>query len=122
IRHALKTRAPLTIADVDRHPLLDQVRDSVTGTQLSAVTLVPLVWRDHSVGVLFVRARTPRGALSPSQLRFCEVLANATAIALRNARLHQSLRDDTQRDLHARIEAEKRLQTLERYADLLASV
>src|SRR5262249_28725256 len=33
----------------------------------------------------------------------------------------QSLRDETQRDTYARIEAEKRLSVLKRYADLLAS-
>ena len=61
------------------------------------------------------------GALSADQLQFCEVLANATAIALRNARILQSLRDETQRDTRARIEAEKRLNALKRYADLLSS-
>jgi PAS domain S-box-containing protein len=73
------------------------------------------------MGVLFVRAKTQRGALSDEQLRFCEVLANATAIALRNARILQSLRDESQRDLYARLEAEKRLSSLKRYADLLSS-
>jgi PAS domain S-box-containing protein len=121
IRHALKTRSSLTIHDVDNHPLLDEVRRSVSDAGLSALTLIPIVWEDHSLGVLFLRARTRRGALSESQLRFCEVLANATAIALRNARLLQSLRDETQRDSHARAEAEKRLSVLKRYADLLSS-
>jgi PAS domain S-box-containing protein len=121
IRHALKTRSSLTIDDVDHHPLLDEVRRSISDAKLSALTLIPIVWEDHSMGVLFVRARTQRGALSPDQLRFCEVLANATAIALRNARMLQSLRDETKRDIYARIEAEKRLNVLKRYADLLAS-
>ena len=121
IRHALKTRKSLTINDADHHPLLDEVRRSVSDAKLSALSLIPIVWEDHSMGVLFVRARTRRGALSSAQLRFCEVLANATAIALRNARVLQSLRDETQRDTYARIEAEKRLSVLKRYADLLAS-
>jgi PAS domain S-box-containing protein len=121
IRHALKTRAPLAIHDVDHHPLLDEVRRSVSGAGLTALTLIPIVWEDSSLGVLFVRARTRRGALSSSQLRFCEVLANATAIALRNARILQSLRDETLRDTNARLEAEKRMHALRRYADLLSS-
>ncbi|MFI5309414.1 MAG: GAF domain-containing protein, partial [Polyangiales bacterium] len=121
IRHALKTRKSLTIHDVDHHPLLDEVRRSVSDAGLSALTLVPIVWEEQPMGVLFVRARTHRGALSPHQLEFCEVLANATAVALRNARVLQTLRDETQRDVHARIEAEKRLSVLKRYADLLSS-
>ena len=121
IRHVLKSRATLAIHDVDHHPLLDEVRRSVAGAGLSALTLVPIVWEGHSMGVLFVRARTRRGALSPHQRRFCEVLANATAIALRNARVLQSLREETERDMSARADAERRLSTLKRYADLLAS-
>ncbi len=121
IRHALKTRESLTIQDVDHHPLLDEVRRSVSDAGLSALTLIPIVWEEQPMGVLFVRARTRRGALSSHQLDFCEVLANATAVALRNARILQSLRDETQRDTHARIEAEKRLSVLKRYADLLSS-
>ena len=121
IRHVLKSRTTLAIHDVDHHPLLDEVRRSVSDAGLTALTLIPIVWEDHSMGVLFVRARTRRGALSPHQRRFCEVLANATAIAMRNARVLQSLRDETQRDVFARVEAEKRLRTLKRYADLLAS-
>ncbi|MDD9935113.1 MAG: PAS domain S-box protein [Myxococcales bacterium] len=121
IRHTLKTRAPLTINDVEHHPLLDEVRRNVKGTGLTALTLVPIVWEDDAMGVIFVRAKTARGALEEQQLQFCEVLANATAIALRNARILQSLRDENQRDLYARIEAEKRLASLKRYANLLAS-
>ncbi|MDH5672558.1 MAG: PAS domain S-box protein [Myxococcales bacterium] len=121
IRHALSTRRSLTIEDVGSHPLLDEVRSSVTHSGLSALTLVPIVWEDESMGVLFVRSRSQSGALDDDQLEFCEVLTNATAIALRNARLLQSLRDESQRDLYARIEAEKRLSSLRQYADLLAS-
>jgi PAS domain S-box-containing protein len=121
IRHALKTRAPLTIQDAIGHPLLYDVRRSISDAGLSALTLIPIVWEDHSHGVLFLRARTPRGALSPHNLRFCEVLANTTAIALRNARILQSLRDTTQRDTYARMEAERRLDALKRYADLFSS-
>ena len=43
------------------------------------------------------------------------------AIALRNARVLQSLRDQTQQVTVARFEAERRLRTLQRYADFFES-
>ena len=43
------------------------------------------------------------------------------AIALRNARILQSLRDQTQQVTVARFEAERRLRTLQRYADFFES-
>ena len=121
IRHALHSKKSLTIHDVDHHQLLDEVRRSVSDAGLTALTIVPIVWGDASMGVLFVRARTRRWALSDGQLRFCEVLANATAIALRNARIMQTLRDETVRGAQARIAAEQRVDVLQGYADLLAS-
>lgn len=121
ILHVLRTRVPLTIEDVDNHPLLDELRRSVAYSGLTALSLVPIVSEGAAMGVIFIRARTQRGALNPAQLQFCETLSNATAIALRNARIMQSLRDENQRDVFARIEAEKRLSALTRYADLLTS-
>jgi PAS domain S-box-containing protein len=121
ILHVMESREALTIADVETHPVLDGVRSSVTGVGLSALSLIPIVWEEHAMGVLFIRGSDAKGALSDRQLGLCKVLANATAIALRNARILQTLRDETRRDTYARIEAEKRLQSLKRYADLFAS-
>lgn len=121
IRHVIRTKVPLTVSDVDTHPLLDGVRTSFTGMGLSALTLIPIVWDDQAMGVIFIRAASRKGALSPQQTALCQVLANATAIALRNARLMQSLRDKTQSAADAQQRAEKRLRSLRRYADLFAS-
>ncbi|HKU37820.1 MAG TPA: PAS domain S-box protein, partial [Polyangiales bacterium] len=118
IRHVLATCEALRVDDVLTHPLLDGVRSSVTGTRLSSLTLLPMVFEDKVMGVLFIRAQTKRGALDELQLRFCQVLANATAIALRNARILQTLRLETS---YARAEAEKRVSSLKRYADVFES-
>ena len=99
IVHVVQTREPLTIEDVSTHPVLDGVRGSVTDLGLSAITLVPIVWEDDALGVLFIRASSDRGALDAARLGFCQVLCNATAIALRNARMLQTLRDETKRDV-----------------------
>ncbi|HKP60095.1 MAG TPA: PAS domain S-box protein [Polyangiales bacterium] len=121
IRHVLQTREALRVDDVLTHPLLDGVRSSVTGTRLSSLTLLPMVFEGKVMGVLFIRAQHARGALDEQQVSFCQVLANATAIALRNARILQTLRLETQRDSHARAEAEKRISSLKRYADVFES-
>lgn len=121
IRHVTRTKVPLTVDNVDTHPLLDGVRTSVSGFGLSALTLIPIVWDDQAMGVIFIRAQSRKGALSPAKIALCQVLANATAIALRNARLMQALREKTQTATEAQLRAEKRLRPLRRYADLFAS-
>jgi len=121
IRQVLRTREPLTITDVTTHPLLDGVRADVEHSPLSALSLFPIVWEEQAIGVLFLRAHAERGELSRRETHLCQIVANATAVALRNARVMQSLRDHTQQITFARFEAERRLRELRRYADLFAS-
>ena len=120
IQHVLSTKQSLTIDDVATHPVLDDVRESVQDARLRTLSLLPIIWEEEIMGVLFIRGEGPR-PLDHRQLGFCQVLANATAIALRNARVLQALRDETQRDTYARMEAERRLQSLKHYADLFVS-
>lgn len=121
IQEVLRTRAPLTIADAATHPLLEDVRSEVPGDKLGPLSLVPITWQDETMGVLFLRKRRERGPLSRREMEFCQIAANATAIALRNARVMQTLRDQTQQVSFARFEAERRLRSLKRYANLFAS-
>ncbi|MFW6087821.1 MAG: PAS domain S-box protein, partial [Myxococcota bacterium] len=119
IRQVLRTRQPLTITDTSTHPLLDGVRHDVA--HLGTMALFPIVWEEQAIGVLFLRAQGERASLSERESHFCQIVANATAVALRNARVMQSLRDHTQQATFARAEAEQRLRSLKRYADLFAS-
>jgi PAS domain S-box-containing protein len=72
------------------------------------------------MGVLFLRARHAF-TFGDRELDLCKIVSNAMAIALRNARVMQSLRDQTQQVTVARFEAERRLRTLQRYADFFES-
>ncbi|MCS6799502.1 MAG: PAS domain S-box protein [Myxococcota bacterium] len=121
ILETLRTREPLTITDASTHPLLDGVRCEGAALGPTSMTLFPIVWEDEAVGVLFLRTDASRGGLSPRETRLCRLVANATAVALRNARAVQSLRDQTQQVAFARFEAERRLRSLRRYADLFAA-
>ncbi|UJR85551.1 PAS domain S-box protein [Sandaracinus amylolyticus] len=121
ILEVLRTRQALTIRDASTHPVLEGVRGSVPEGALGALTLLPIVWQEEAMGVLFLRAAQRRGTLEPREVDFCQIVANATAVALRNARIMQTLRDQTQQVNFARFEAERRLRALKRYANLFTS-
>ncbi len=121
IVEVLRTRSSLTIRDAATHPVLEGVRDAVPQDLLGALTLLPIMWQDEAMGVLFLRAPPSRGALRAREVEFCQIAANATAVALRNARVMQTLRDQTQQVNFARFEAERRLRALKRYANLFTS-
>jgi len=122
IQQVLRSGETLLIDDATTHPILDGVREKGEATtRFRSMFLLPIVWQEQVLGVLFLRAATPGRGVAEREMGFCRIVANATAIALRNARVMQSLRDHTQQVTFARFEAERRLRSLERYADLFES-
>jgi PAS domain S-box-containing protein len=120
IQEVMATGEPLVIEDVTTHPLLDVVRPDMPPNGFRSLALLPILFEDRPMGVLFLRGRKPV-ALREHELSLARTVANATAIALRNARILQSMRDQTQQITFARFEAEKRLKALQRYADFFHS-
>jgi PAS domain S-box-containing protein len=92
IQEALRTRAPVVIADAGRHPLLDPVKEAIARAGLSSLAVLPLLCEDEAVGVLFLRASPDRREFAPHEISFAAAVANATAVALRNARTLAALR------------------------------
>jgi PAS domain S-box-containing protein len=110
----LETGEPCTIEDASRHPLFELAHVEVP-RRFRALTLFPISFASKPMGVLFLRFANPR-ALDDEDRFVLEALANATGIALRNASMVQSLREQS---LSAHREAQKQTRALQRYADLL---
>jgi PAS domain S-box-containing protein len=116
IQQVMKDGEPLVIEDASTHPLFDIVRAGLPLNAFRSLALLPILFEDRPMGVLFLRGRQPV-ALREHELSLARTVANATAIALRNARILQSMRDQTQQITFARFEAERRLKALQHYAD-----
>jgi PAS domain S-box-containing protein len=120
IQHVMHNGEPLVIEDASTHPLFDIVRAGLPSNAFRSLALLPIKFEDRPLGVLFLRGRQPV-ALREHELSLARTVANATAIALRNARILQTMRDQTQQITFARFEAERRLKALQRYADFFHS-
>ncbi|HEY8073430.1 MAG TPA: PAS domain S-box protein, partial [Labilithrix sp.] len=122
IQQVLSTGAPLVIEDAATHPLMEIVRESQVDPArvFSSLCILPILYEKKPMGVLFMRARRA-GAFGERPLALTQTIASAMAIALRNARVLQSLRDQTQQVTVARFEAERRMRSLQRYADFFES-
>jgi PAS domain S-box-containing protein len=120
IQQVLSSREPLVILDVATHPLLEIVRHEGHKSAFSSLAILPILYESRPMGVLFLRAKHAF-TFADRELGLCRTVSNAMAIALRNARVMQTLRDQTQQVTVARFEAERRLRTLQRYADFFES-
>jgi PAS domain S-box-containing protein len=121
IQAVLSKGESLVIEDAATHPLLEVLRTMGQGkATFASLAIVPILYESRALGVLFLRAKRP-GAFATREVELCRTVASAMAIALRNARVLQSLRDQTQQVAVARFEAERRMRSLQRYADFFES-
>ena len=120
MQEVVSTGHTLVIPDAGRHPLLEVVRQAEPARGFNSLAIVPIMHDQRALGALFLRARARLDFLD-SELSVVSTIASATAIALRNARILQSLRDQSEESTFARVEAERRLQLSRRYADFFES-
>ncbi|RMG19647.1 MAG: PAS domain S-box protein [Deltaproteobacteria bacterium] len=121
IEEVLQRRLPLIVDEVAEHPVLLPVRERLIEKGIGSLALFPLVFEDQVTGVLFLRMERAH-ALTRRDRFFAEMVAEATAVALRNARLFEHMRDESKRVAAQRLRAERKIAGLERYADLYEHV
>jgi PAS domain S-box-containing protein len=120
IRQVLGTGQTVVIRNAAESPLLDVVRQGEAAKSFASLALVPILHDHGPMGVLFLRSKTLT-TFGDHELSLVSTVANATAIALRNARILQELRAETEESAHARVEAERRVKLFQRYADFFES-
>lgn len=120
LTQALADRQMCVVEHAREHPLAELVRRAGRDEPVLSLAIIPMLPDDNPLGALLLGARE-EGAFGPHELALCNMVAGATAIALRNARVLQSLRDETEQETVARFEAERRIRTLQRYADFFDS-
>ncbi len=96
IRHALETREPVVINDVERDPVVASVREVLLEKGYRSVIVLPLTFGSDVLGTLFLRARRERPFTS-EELHFCKVAAGASTNALKNALLYREVRAESEK-------------------------
>lgn len=120
IEEVLSKGEPLVIPDVATHPVFDLVRSDGRTAPFASLALLPILYDDKPLGVLFLRSRQSH-VFGRREVALSRTVASAMAIALRNARILQRLEQRTKEVSVAHVEAEKRLLSLQRYADFFES-
>lgn len=116
IREVVRTGRPVVVEDAPSHPLLADVRESVTASGVSAIAALPLTAGGKVQGVMLFRRAAGRGPFSPREVELLTTVAHATAIAVRTVRQLEWVKGEREHEKSARIAAEERAQALLRYA------
>lgn len=108
IREVIRTGKSLVLEDVKNHPLMREVREHISGLAFSSILVLPVIYRNEVIGTLMLRTARAGNSFSSRELRFCELVANVSASALKNAYLYEKARGESQelREIKERLERE----------------
>jgi len=110
IREVVRTGECLFLHDVKNHPLMDGVKENLARVDFDTTIVLPVIYRCEVIGTLMLRAAAEEGAFSDREIGFCKLVANVSASALRNARLYEKIREESDglREVKERLELELR--------------
>lgn len=117
LREVLASAMPLVIHDVKQSDILTDVLSDKDPLKFTSMALIPIVGEVGPIAVLVLKARD-HTRFTEREIQKAQAVANATAIALNNAKLLGALRAQSRRE---RAERERRLAVLSRYFDVFES-
>lgn len=96
LKRAFTSGETVFVPDAMNDPMFSAVRDTLTMRNVQSVIVVPIRWRQDVIGAIFLRTERDATPFSDDDVRFCQVVADLTAKALRNAHRFESLARSTQ--------------------------
>lgn len=100
---------PVIVNDVSRDSRFNQNADARTGSLTRSIAAVPLQIKGKTIGVLEVLNKFSADGFDEEDLRLMLTLATQAAIAIENARLYQSLREERDRIIQAQEDVRREL-------------
>lgn len=91
LKHALATAETVYIPEVTADSTLAGVQHQLEQRRVRSIVVVPMHWQGTIIGAVFLRTSRDAPALTPADVQFCELVAQLTAKALRNAHRFESL-------------------------------
>ncbi|MFL5518604.1 MAG: GAF domain-containing protein [Gemmatimonadales bacterium] len=91
LQRAFTTGETVFIADAATDASLSPARGALAARRVKSITAIPISWRGSPIGAILLRTFREGPAFSAADLQFCQVVANLTAKALRNAHRFERL-------------------------------
>lgn len=94
IREVMRSGEPLLIENVEQDPILDEVRSFLPEEKFNTILVLPVIYQERVIGALVVRALRSGAGISPAEVSFCQLVANVSANALKNAHHFARIREE----------------------------
>jgi GAF domain-containing protein len=91
LKKAFESGETVFVPDAMHDPMFSAVRETLSTRNVRSVIVAPIRWRQDVIGAIFLRTERDATPFSDADVRFCQVIADLTAKALRNAHRFESL-------------------------------
>lgn len=92
IFRAIESKEVVVINDVNMDPLMSGVREILNQIGIRSLLVVPIAYQDVVIGTLFLKVRKKTHDFTQDDIKFCQVIANTSANAIKNAQLYEQIR------------------------------
>lgn len=91
IKEVLQTREMVIIHDTAKDPIVGPVRETLSKINISALMVLPVIMKQNIIGTLLLRTSRKERTFDEREIQLCQIVANASANALINASLFESM-------------------------------
>lgn len=92
INKALGSKQVVVVNDITADPLMTDVRELLNQINVKSLLVIPIVYQEEIIGTLLLKVRRKTHEFIPEEIKFCQVVANTSANALKNAQLYEQIR------------------------------
>ena len=92
INKAIDSKDVVVINDITIDPLMNEVRGLLKEINIKSLLVIPIVYQEEIIGTLLLKVRRKTHEFTPEEIKFCQVVANTSANALKNAQLYEQIR------------------------------
>ncbi len=91
ILKSFRTGEVVVVRDVLSDPLMEEVREAISGLPFRSVMALPLAFRGEILGAMLLRATREEEGFSEEEILMARIIAGASTNALRNASLYSRI-------------------------------
>lgn len=92
IRKALETRETVIINDIDDDTIMNDVRETINQANIKSLLVIPISYQSEIIGTLLLKVVQDKRVFTPEEIRFCQIIANTSANAIKNAQLFEEVK------------------------------
>lgn len=92
IRKALETRETVIINDIDDDVIMNDVRNTLNQADIKSLLVIPISYQSEVIGTLLLKVVREKRVFTQEEIRFCQIIANTSANAIKNAQLFEEVK------------------------------